>query len=88
MVRPNTAFEGIGEQLCFSPPLTLRALGAAQRGRFESKAGVGCAAGIDSAGPLFAAEQSQPRRGDVAEHWASREGVCLLVGNARLMHLQ
>jgi hypothetical protein len=25
----------------------------------------------DLLGPLFAAEQSQPRRGDVAEHWAS-----------------
>ena len=39
-------------------------------------------------GPLFAAEQSQPRRGGVAEHWASLGYACLPVCIGRLMHLQ
>jgi hypothetical protein len=39
--------------------------------RFGSKADAGTAAGVEFVGPLFAVEQSQPRRGVVAEHWAS-----------------
>ena len=39
-------------------------------------------------GPLFAAEQSQPRRGDVAEHWASLVYTRLPVKLPRLMGKQ
>ena len=41
---------------------------------------------VRNLGPLFAAEQSQPRRGDFAEHWASLDYACFLVSNARPMH--
>jgi hypothetical protein len=41
-----------------------------------------------ASGPLFAAEQSQPRWGVVGEHWASLVYACLTNKNSRLMHVQ
>jgi len=53
--------------------------------RVTGKFSLGRVTAFGRLGPLFAAEQSQTRQGDVGEHWASLVYACLIAEITRPM---